>query len=275
MSEERSLSFAITGEFVTRTAREWLWLEGKPWSVVEEFLLSCMCGTDKSREELSELAFKVVSGRAKFIGNTADETYAMVDDNQDLVGDYIGRWNRKVKKLEKECREIEDKYYALTNYLIDSGRGYLLSDAGVGEDEDEDPVASAMLNSYMKQDAIEREGHTDNYGWLAPNGEFYPVEWGEHQGWAHHKVIELGWIGEDTETWIDNEGNTHCVWTGEEGDILVDRGWVLLHNPAKGVAKVTANSARPLTKAQKDFLYGYYADRGLMREAATYMEDMT
>lgn len=260
MCEKQSLSFAITGEFVTRIAREWLWLEGKPWSVVEDFLLSCMCGTDKSKEELSELAFKAVSGRAKFIGNTADETYTMVDDDKDLVGDYIGRWSRKVKKLEKELREIEDKYYSLTGYLIDSGKGYLLRDAGVTDDDDEDPVASEMLNSFMKQDAIEREGHTDNYGWLDPAGNFYPVEFAEHQSWAWRKAKELG---------IVKRGELN---SGNGGDLLVDRGWALLHNPGMGVAFVTSSDTKPLTKAQREFLYGYYSDRGLWKQAEQYLE---
>lgn len=56
----RELSFSVTGEFVTRIAREWFWLEHKPWVVVEELLLSCMCGTDQSKEELQKLARDVV-----------------------------------------------------------------------------------------------------------------------------------------------------------------------------------------------------------------------
>ena len=124
----------------------------------------------------------------------------------------------------------------------------------------------------MEQNRIEKDGHEDNYGWLAPNGEFCPVEWGDHQGWAHEKVLDLGLIKDD-EIWTDCEGNEHYVWTGEEGDILVDRGWVLLHNPSRGVALVTKNPARPLTKAQNEFLYNYYEDRGLMSKAYEFMED--
>ena len=29
------------------------------------------------------------------------------------------------------------------------------------------------------------------YGWLSPSGEFFPVEWGEHQSWALKKIKEL------------------------------------------------------------------------------------
>ena len=268
----RTVSFSVTGEFVTRTAREWVWLEGKPWSVVEEFLLSCMCGTSKSRAELVELATKVVIGRAKFIGNTGDGSYSMVEDDQDLAGKYIGRWTKKVQEMKKELRELEDKYYSLTTYLIDSGKGYLLVEAGFSDNDDTPPLASAMLDSFMKQDAIEREGHTDNYGWLDPAGNFYPVEFAEHQSWAHEKVLELGWTSKDVNTWVDKSGNTRCAWTGEEGDILIDHGWVLLHNPGKGIAFVTSSPMKPLTKAQREFLYRYYSDRGLWKQAEQYLE---
>lgn len=261
----RSLSFAITGEFVTRTAREWLWLEAKPWSTVEEFLLSCMHGTDQTREELVDLAIKVVTGKAKFIGNTADDTYALVEDNQDLIGDYIGRWSRKLKQLEKDHRELENKWSQLTAYLMDSGRGYMLKDAGVDESDEGDRGLgyglSVMLDSYLKEERIEREGHKDNYGWLDPQGNFYPVEFADHQNWAYHKVRQLGIV------------EKYAADYGDSGDLLVERGWALLHNPGMGVAYVTANPTKPLTKAQKDFLYGYYLDRGLTKNAELYVAD--
>lgn len=235
-------------------------MEGKPWTVVEEFLLSCMCGTDKSREELVELATKVVIGKAKFIGNTGDGSYSMVEDDQDLTGKYIGQWNKETSEMKRQLREIEDKYYSLTSYLIDSGNGYLLSESGV-ENDDEDPPVSAMLDSFMKQNAIEREGHKENYGWLDPDGNFYSVEFAEHQSWAWKKAKELG---------IVKRGELN---TGTSGDLLVERGWALLHNPGMGVAFVTSSDTKQLTKAQREFLYGYYSDRGLWKQAEQYLED--
>ena len=44
--EKKRVSFTVTGAFVTKTAREWFWEEGKRWEMVVEFLLACMCGTD-------------------------------------------------------------------------------------------------------------------------------------------------------------------------------------------------------------------------------------
>ena len=40
--ETKRVAFTVTGAFVTKTAREWFWEEGKPWEKVEEFLLACM-----------------------------------------------------------------------------------------------------------------------------------------------------------------------------------------------------------------------------------------
>lgn len=109
------------------------------------------------------------------------------------------------------------------------------------------------------------------YGWLAPNGDFFPVEWGEHQSWAHHKVRELGYITDDNTTWVDKNGVPRDIWIGEEGDILADCGWALLHSPGQGAAHVTHDDAKPLTKAQGEFLYAYYTDLGLRQEAEKYI----
>lgn len=64
--------------------------------------------------------------------------------------------------------------------------------------------------------------------------------------------------------------------TGEfvtNGDFLTgEKGWALLHNPGMGVAFVTSSPERQLTRAQREFLYGYYADRGLFDKAEQYLD---
>jgi hypothetical protein len=55
---------------------------------------------------------------------------------------------------------------------------------------------------------------------------------------------------------------------------LVDRGWVLLHSPGQGIAQPTRNPVKRYTKAQQEFLYGYYMERGKGNDAnAVYKED--
>ena len=269
--DSRSVSFQTTGEFVTRIARSWYWDEGKPWSTVEELLLSCMCGTDQSREELVELARKVVYGKAKFIGSTADGSYALTDDDKDLVSENLESLRSRIGKLKEENEELTERYVMLTDYLYDNGYEYIIRRAGI-ETGDDSTMMTPELESYLEQQRLEDQGIEDNYGWLSPSGEFFPVDWGGHQAWAHKKVLELGLIGKD-ETWVNSRGETRCAWTGDEGDILVDHGWVLLHNPSMGIAIAHASPTKRLTSAQKEFLFGYYTDRGQNALAAEYLDN--
>ena len=266
MSSKR-LSFTVTGAFVTRTAREWFWDEHKPWERVEEFLLACMCGTDKSREELVTLARDVVLGRAKFTGDTADGSYCMVADDGEYAIRAAERLMKRLESEQAERRNLETRMENLMDRIIDEDCEWLLEDRRPQEMD-----MNPLLKSFLEQQEIE-DKYDDNYGWLEPNGTFHPVEFAEHQSWAREKVIELGWIGEDRDSWVDADGNTHYFCLGNEGDILVEHGWVLLHNPGRGIAFVTSSDEKPLTKAQREFLFGYYTDRGQDDLARKYLED--
>lgn len=258
--EYRTLRWSISGEFVTKTARDWFWKEGKPWSTVEELLLSCMCGTDMNRDELSALAWKVILGKAKFIGSSGDDSFAMTDDDKDLVSDYRDSMTKTITELKEKTDEAQRKLDNLVYFLEDEGYDYLLRRAGTVKTEyvEEDMPGSTLFEGYLHQANLEREGFTDNYGWLAPDGTFMPVEWGEHQGWAFEKAKELGYV-------------TAAIDYSRGGDILVEHGWVLLHNPGLGIAIVTRDENKRLTKPQREFLFNYYTDRGLPDQAQEYL----
>ena len=269
----RGLSFSITGDFVTRTAREWFWYEHKPWAVVQEFLLSCMCGTDMSEEELIDLARKVVNGQAKFIGNTADDSYAMVDDNKDLPSECRDYWTQKIENLEQELHDVRKQFFDLVDTINDKGYGWLIEMPDLFDDKDDDLDGSfapnALLDSYLEQTRLEDKGFTDNYGWLEPNGNFHPVDYANHQEWALDELLRRGWHDEYVK-WDDT--TTRTLTTA--GDFLTNvKGWVLLHNPGRGIARAEVSETRALTKAQKDFLFGYYADRGKHDLAQKYLEE--
>ena len=68
-------------------------------------------------------------------------------------------------------------------------------------------------------------------------------------------------------------GNTLYRQTWLVCDVLVVRWWALLNNQGNGVAFVTSSDDKPLTKAQREFLYGYYSDRGLWKQAEQYLEE--
>lgn len=252
------ISFSVAGAFVTRAAREWFWDEHKPWAVVEEFLLSCMKGTDQTDEELKELAHDVVFGRAKFIGNTRDGDYRLVDDDQDLVVHNVGRLAHRLSEAERDLKEIQDKYLDLCYRLEDEGYDWLI-------DPQPKSVASSLVTSFLEQVKIE-EKYEDNYGWLEPDGTFHAVEWGRHDGWAADAIKARGWM--------DEYARSEFGGLYGRGDFLVGiKGWVLIHNPGLGVAQVTKSDTRPLTKAQREFLFDYYTDRGKNEIAQKYLEE--
>lgn len=152
--ENREIHFNITGDFVTQTARSWFWEEGKSWEKVEELLFSCMAGTDQTKEEIEFYARNVIFGYAKFIGNTEDDSYGLVEDNTNLVEYYYKKANSKIASLEKEKEEIENKYIDLINHIRDEGYDFLL------ETEENNNLSSeetSLVDSFLEETRIEKE----------------------------------------------------------------------------------------------------------------------
>ena len=86
------------------------------------------------------------------------------------------------------------------------------------------------------------------YGWLAPNGKFYPVEFGNHQAWASEYLLKLYRDGEISDKQARPNDN------GDVGDLLTDMGWILIHNPHGYDFKITRNLSKRVTNKQKDYL---------------------
>lgn len=124
----------------------------------------------------------------------------------------------------------------------------------------------------MKRMMDEERHTTEDYGWLEPDGTFHGVEWGAHQEWAQNYMSEK-FPEEAMNGDIDLQIKCNVGLIGA-GDWLVERGWVLLHNPSRGIAFPTKNPVKEYTKAQKEFLYDYYMERDCKKEAnAIWQED--
>lgn len=97
------LSFNIQGEFITQTAREWFYLEKRPFTKVKELLLSCMCGTNISKEILNQYVEDILKFKRKFIGNTNDNTFCLVDE---IETNKLSKYYEELKKYGKLPFEI-------------------------------------------------------------------------------------------------------------------------------------------------------------------------
>ncbi len=271
MKEEKALSFNVEGEFITQLAKEWLFYEGKEFKKVMELLLSCMCGTDMSEKTLKRFAEDVLIGRAVFSGSTADDTFCMKiykpDEQPEIPKqfDIFHRFVEEVKKrknAEKEKEKYAEWYAVAMEYVPEYLKNQVREETG-------QPIkckyGSGLLSEFMERILDEKEYSTEDYGWLAPDGSFYGVEWGNHQEWAQDYIEEhFPEVADDSEVDMQVQCNVGLIGAG---DWLVERGWVLLHNPSQGIAFPTKNPVKRYTKAQKEFLYDYYMERGKEKEA--------
>lgn len=278
MTGGKTLTFSVDGKFITELAREWLFDEGKPFEKVMDLLLSCMGGTDMSEKELRRRAEDVLIGRAEFSGNTADGTFCMIAYDANEQHDVPERFNifslyseaiRKRKEAEKDKQKYMEWYEVAMEYVPESLKNEVRRETGQPV---ENLYCSDMLTGFMERMLDEEEHSTEDYGWLAPDGTFHEVEWGNHQEWAQNYIEEnFPEVADDSEVDIQVKCNVGLIGAG---DWLVERGWILLHSPSQGIAYPTRNPIKRYTKAQQEFLYGYYMERGKEKEAnSVYEED--
>lgn len=283
MTGRESLTFSVDGKFITELAREWLFDEGKPFEKVMDLLLSCMGGTDMSEKELRRRAEDVLIGRAEFYGNTANGTFCMTAYDANGQPDILERFNifyryseeiRKRKEAEKEKEMYMEWYEVAMQYVPESLKNEVRRETG---QPIESHYGSDELAGFMERMLDEEKHSTEDYGWLAPDGTFYEVEWGNHQEWANNYLKEH--LSEEEQKAALIEINMFGMTkSGTDimgaADYLVRRGWVLLHNPSHGIAVPTRNPLKRYTKAQQEFLYDYYMERGKEKEAnSVYAEE--
>lgn len=256
--EECKLQFNISGEWITGLVREWFYLEGKGYDKCIEILNDCMSGTDETKEQIRRHAEDVLLGRAALKGNTADGSYHLEiysPEHQEKMPHDMNVW--EIVGEQKKIKDELEQYKRRWKVAMKMTPRYLKEEIGNELDEDltaTSPTVSRTLDSYMKRMLDTEEHTTEDYGWLEPSGKFHAVEWGEHQKWAYEYLKRSS-----------TEEKMPVLY--EAGDVLTKKGWVLLHNPAQGVAMATINPRRDYTKAQKEFLFSYYMERNCEKEA--------
>lgn len=87
----------------------------------------------------------------------------------------------------------------------------------------------------------------EEYGWLAPDGTFYPVNFGSHEAWTAIYLLKLYRQGKITYEQVRRKDN------GYIGDLLTDMGWILIHNPHVYDFKITRNLSKRVTNKQKEY----------------------
>ncbi len=107
----------------------------------------------------------------------------------------------------------------------------------------------------------------EDYGWLSPNGEFYPSEWGTHQRKATEILDEKDWAYEAWKMQESEEGLTDADYLSKY------KNFVLIHSPSQGIPYPTILKEKRLTKKQKEFLYDFYMERNYVSLAYKYFNE--
>ena len=278
--EKKALCFSVQGEFITNLAREWLFCEGKDFEKIIELLESCMCGSEMSEKQIRRYAEDVLIGRAELKGDSATGTFHLCTydaDEQPEVEDSMNiflqltKAKQEKRETQKELDKMREWYLVAMEHLTERQQREVMKETG--QEIPDDYGLSDALQSFIDRMTDEKEHSTEDYGWLEPDGTFHEVEWAEHQNFAEEFIrehmTEEDWIAAG----IHQPGQFMSDSLYTFGDYLIERGWVLLHNPSQGIAFPTKKPEKRYTKAQKEFLYDYYMERGREREANEIWEE--
>lgn len=274
---KQQLSFSLEGDFITRFAREQC--ENGQFMQAMELLLSCMKTPDLSERKLRQMAFSVLNGEARIKGTYPSNDYGfeyLEKTEKSSISECFHHLNSRIEKAESESKRYEDWYTTAMDHVPAYEWDEVLRETGQQIEDVPDIQAAPSvsdskdltgeLQSYMRRMSDTRRHTTSDYGWLEPNGVFHEANWGEHETYAISIVENHLQIPSE-----DYDSDILC--TTPAGNYLINRGWVLLHNPARGIALITRNEAKRYTKAQKDFLYAYYTERGETEQANAVISD--
>lgn len=271
---KRTLTFSIEGKIITDVAREHFYVRNDLAKALD--LLCCGLQTDQLSEyERIALALRVLDGKAEIRGTYPGDSYGIYDldepNSRFNIAGHINKLAERLEAAENELRDMQMQFSIVAEGLTDrqkrdANRMWFQLDYDHKRpifDEVEPvpriPGLTSQLDSFLERMNCP-ETTTEDYGWLEPSGKFHEVPFGEHQGWAWQKALELGFSGEAFDR-------------GLGGDVLLEHGWVLLDNPGMGLARPTISESKSLTKAQREFLFDYYTERGKHDLAKKYLEE--
>ena len=272
MSETKSLHFSVQGEFITNMAREKLYYNNDLFGAID-LIMNCTITEEISYAERLTNAIKILNGELQIVGTYPNDDYRIVPSEQSPQRT-IRQWFQNLIDTIQNAKAFEyqtNQQLLCINDIISDRDKMRINLQWKDEYDGKTPIfpdveyanafvsstENALLDDFIEHTQNQRD---DDYGWLEPNGTFHSVEWGEHQSFAFQ--------------WLKNHNllqNEFCV--GNEGDILLEKGWILLHNPSLGTAIVTKNDIKPITKKQSEFLFNYYTIRNKNSIAKQYLNE--
>ncbi len=113
----------------------------------------------------------------------------------------------------------------------------------------------------------QEEQKRKEFGWLSPTGKFIESPFGTHEKRAN-EIIKQRLFNEEFRKWSKDKKEV-----GLRRDFLAEvKGYALIHNPNMFSDAYIVTHTKPLTRKQKDFLFGYFADMEDYEMAQRYVD---
>ena len=166
-AEKRTLTFGITGEFITQITREWFYSGEKSMEKIMEILKDCMTGTDASEARIRRYAEDILLGRAALKGNTADGTYHLEryePGEEEPLARSMNIWKipQLRREAEKNLREKNEQFYVAMEHLTESEQREVRRELGMETREDRE---QQQIDNFLKRMMDVKEHTTTDYGW--------------------------------------------------------------------------------------------------------------
>lgn len=253
MTDFGSLSFSVDGKWLTGFIRERFFYENTGFGWVVETIDKLLKPNGITEQRIEQIAQDIILGRSFFKGNTQDGSFTYCDGSDEPISsDFFKKYSSVLADLkqEKEARKKAVEAWQELALVI------------TGEMKRGDCVCQCnidLLKPTPAQELIERMIAPEEvapYGFIAPDGKFFSVEWACHERFAEEYIREH-------DCW--DSVLEHDMHTGTDYLVYV-KGWLLLHNPIQGKPFLTQGAIR-MTKAQRESLFDYYTKYGMKEEA--------
>lgn len=140
-AEKKTLTFGITGEFITQITREWFYSGEKSIEKVMEILKDCMTGTDAPESKIRRYAEDILLRRAALKGSTADGTYHLEryePGEEKSLPRSMNIW--KIPQLRREAeeklKEMNEQFCVAMEHLPESEQRAVRRELGMETWED-------------------------------------------------------------------------------------------------------------------------------------------
>lgn len=250
----KNLHFSVDSAFIQRLATEKLTHDNDPataWKLISDSMTPADPNTDP--KDVFYTNFLILDGQLQLSGVYPEERIQLTPTGKS------GLLERQLKKMTERMAELEEQnehHMEIMDKIMDIVPENYLKAINKAMGKKVFPVDEAdelveRLHVFMESD----------FGWLAPDGTWYPVDYADHENWARGYLLDKNVL---TKNELDKLYSA--------ADYLVDKlNFCLVHSPSMSDPKV---ECKRLTSRQKEFLYDYFLKLGMPGRAnQIYMED--